>query len=86
VKRVRKTFQLEDYIGVKFGKCEIVKDLGTKNKNRRVLINCECGSSKEVFFSSLKNGFCKSCGCLNREIILKGIEQSYYYEGYEKED
>jgi cell filamentation protein len=22
----------------------------------------------------------------NREIILKGIEQSYYYEGYEKED
>ena len=22
----------------------------------------------------------------NREIILKGIEQSYYYEGYQKED
>ena len=22
----------------------------------------------------------------NREIIFKGIEQSYYYEGYEKED
>jgi cell filamentation protein len=22
----------------------------------------------------------------NREIILKGIEQSYYYEGYKKED
>jgi cell filamentation protein len=22
----------------------------------------------------------------NREIIFKGIEQSYYYEGYQKED
>nr|WP_244307416.1 cell filamentation protein Fic [Flavobacterium fluviatile] len=22
----------------------------------------------------------------NREIIFKGIEQSYYYEGYKKED
>ena len=22
----------------------------------------------------------------NRELIFKGIEQSYYYEGYEKED
>ena len=22
----------------------------------------------------------------NREVIFKGIEQSYYYEGYEKED
>jgi cell filamentation protein len=22
----------------------------------------------------------------NREIIFKGIEQSYYYEGYEKDD
>jgi cell filamentation protein len=22
----------------------------------------------------------------SREVILKGIEQSYYYEGYEKED
>ena len=22
----------------------------------------------------------------NRDIIFKGIEQSYYYEGYEKED
>ena len=22
----------------------------------------------------------------NREVIFKGIEQSYYYEGYQKED
>ena len=22
----------------------------------------------------------------NREVIFKGIEQSYYYEGYEKDD
>ena len=22
----------------------------------------------------------------NREVIFKGIEQSYYYEGYKKED
>lgn len=24
--------------------------------------------------------------CDNREVIFKGIEQSYYYEGYKKED
>lgn len=41
------------------------------NKPRYYICQCECGTIKSVFKSSLKNGMSKSCGCKHHENLTK---------------
>jgi hypothetical protein len=58
---------MEDLTGQKFGRLE-VKEFAFK-QNQYPIWNClcDCGKTKEVRGSSLKNGNTKSCGCLQKE-------------------
>lgn len=58
------------FIGEKYGRLLILKDLGQVNGNRTVVAECECGVIKECRLSHLINNYVKSCGCLNKELII----------------
>lgn len=42
-----------------------------KDSNRKWICQCECGTIKSVFASSLRSGAAKSCGCLAKEIVVQ---------------
>ena len=52
--------------GKKFGRLTITEVLEPR-KHRKCIVVCECGTKKEVFIGSLKQGLTKSCGCLLKE-------------------
>lgn len=54
-----------DIIGQKFGRWLVLKR--DTSRPRYYICQCECGSIKSIFGSSLKNGTTKSCGCLKNE-------------------
>lgn len=63
-------------IGQVFNKLTILSEESTnKHYKRRVKCKCECGETKVVLLSSLKNGHTKSCGCRRvtafRSVITK---------------
>ena len=43
---------------------KIIKVIGKKHRKDIVLALCKCGTVKEYYFSNIKNGLTKSCGCL----------------------
>lgn len=53
-----------DLTGHRFGLLTVEKYSYTKNNRVYWLCKCDCGNTKEVQKSSLKNGGTKSCGCL----------------------
>ena len=72
------TVQKEISIGEKFGLLTIT-DIDTTNTNikiRRVICDCECGTKdKSIRYDHLKNGDTVSCGCYNRSISRKMMEE-----------
>ena len=62
-----------DLIGEKFGRLLVVKRAGSYRGNISYLCKCECGKETIVSSYSLRTGNTKSCGCLNREIVLNRI-------------
>lgn len=69
-------------IGEAYGKVTVLKDLGrydknkTGNKQRYVLVKCECGEEFEVIYNSLKTGNTKSCGCYHVETSTENMNQN----------
>jgi hypothetical protein len=63
----------EDYIYPSTGKSAI-----------RYICSCDCGETKLVHKSHLKNGSSQSCGCLNREIssTAGGLSQTRAYRSW----
>lgn len=59
----------EDLTGRRFGRLVVVSR-APNGKNWRVKWNCicDCGNTRIVYASHLKNGHTQSCGCLNKEI------------------
>ena len=57
-----------DVSGKRFGRLVV---LGMIRPNRHAVCDClcDCGSRKEIRYSSLKHGYTKSCGCLASERI-----------------
>lgn len=51
---------------VRFGRLRVI-GLFKKNKAKMAYCICDCGNEKEVYYSNLKSGKTKSCGCLERE-------------------
>lgn len=55
-----------------FGMLAIIKRIGTdKWGQSRWLCMCDCGNKTIVVGSSLKRGLTQSCGCLNKEKVIK---------------
>lgn len=59
--------KLIDLTGQKFGKLTVIEYVG----DSKWLCRCECGDYKIVRGKSLRNGSCKSCGCLIKEFNIK---------------
>lgn len=64
--------KLINLIGKRFGRLSPIKVVG-KDKwgDYRWLCMCSCGNEKIISGNSLRNGNTKSCGCLNREKIIR---------------
>lgn len=52
-----------DYIGNKFNKLTITKELPPKGKQRIVTCVCDCGSVKDYYLNNIRSGKTTSCGC-----------------------
>lgn len=51
---------------------------GTKRTQRKMRCKCECGNVREYLLENLKRGTTKSCGCLNKEILVdKATKHGY---------
>jgi hypothetical protein len=53
-----------DVTGAKFGRLTVVKKTTNTRGRKAWLCVCECGGTKVVEYSQLKNGETRSCGCL----------------------
>lgn len=60
-------------IGETFGRLTIVEDLGNPGpkRERKVRAQCSCGNTKDVLWRTVRDGSCRSCGCLLQEARTK---------------
>ena len=65
-------------IGKTFGKFTVIDEI-SRNKNGHIkfLCKCECGNTKEVFGTHLREGKTISCGCLNK---VNGVSGDMWYK------
>lgn len=61
--------KFQDLTGQKFGRLKVIKRVENKGRQTMWLCKCDCGNEKIVRGSHLINGYIKSCGCLNKEIL-----------------
>lgn len=62
-----------DMIGKHFGRLTVIRENGkSKNGSLMYLCECECGNFVTVRGISLRNGDCRSCGCLRKEVSSIG--------------
>lgn len=61
-----------DIAGVRFGRLVATERAGT-DKHRLILwrCKCDCGNEHIARHTDLRSGKTKSCGCLNREMVVK---------------
>ena len=60
-----------DLTGQRFGRLVVQKKDETRTKYKYWVCLCDCGVTKSILEGSLKQGYTKSCGCLNAENIKK---------------
>lgn len=59
-------------VGQRFGRLVVIEETGKDNQgNLMYLCKCDCGNEIAVRGYSLRNGDCKSCGCLRKEASSK---------------
>jgi len=63
--------KLRDETGKKFGRLTVVKRI-LPNQGKQViyLCKCDCGGETISHIAALKNGHTKSCGCLQKELLI----------------
>lgn len=59
--------EFKDKVGQVFGRLTVIEVL----EKGRVLVKCECGTVKDVYYYDLAYGKTISCGCWNREKTTK---------------
>jgi hypothetical protein len=64
------------FAGKRFGRLLVMSDSKERASSEILwFCRCDCGKRTKVRTSSLKRGFTKSCGCLNKEIIRENIKK-----------
>ena len=59
-------------IGGKFGRWRILQLVGKNKFGRRLCVSrCDCGNTKTLILSNLRNGHTRSCGCCRNETTSK---------------
>jgi len=60
-------------IGLRFEKLTVLSEVPERTKQGKVLFECkcDCGNTINVIGSKLKNGWTKSCSCLQKEVTSK---------------
>lgn len=53
--------------GERYGRLIIIKELSPSVRGRVFMCQCDCGQTKNIYLSDLRNGHIKSCGCLYKE-------------------
>lgn len=73
-------------VGLKFGKLTVVSELEERNPHGKVLFHCkcDCGNEVNVIGSKLKNGWSKSCSCLQKETVRERSKIDNKKHGYHK--
>ena len=64
-KPAKAKYNLEDLVGQKYGKLEILSAYRNNRSEIRVKCKCECGREKDIKFRNLLSGETKSCGICN---------------------
>lgn len=65
------TMKKLDVLGNKFGRWTIIKAVPYTGTKTTWLCRCECGTTRKVRLSSLRNGDSVSCGCYAEELKTK---------------
>jgi len=60
-----------DISNQKFNRLTAIKIVGKNNNGYIWMFECDCGNFVNFNGSRVKNGYIKSCGCLNKENIIK---------------
>ena len=63
----RSTFIPEQHIGKVFHKLTIIEYSSRKAHGHTFVCECSCGNTTVVYYSSIKSGNTKSCGCYRKE-------------------
>ncbi len=73
----------QDLTGKVFGKLT-VSHLDSENdlSGTKWICQCECGNILSVFYSNLKRGNTKSCGCMDKESYIASELKNYFTENY----
>lgn len=75
-----------DISGKKFGRLTAIKNIGhDKYRKFTWLFKCDCGNLKEISTYLVIRGDIKSCGCLQKEMIINQRgKNNHNYKGYEE--
>lgn len=73
-----------DLVGLKFGKLTVLSELKERNPHGKVLFHCkcDCGNEVNVIGTKLKNGWSKSCSCLQKETVKERSKTDNKKHGY----
>lgn len=65
---------LKDFIGKRFGQLTVTDYAGKKSGMHRWRCKCDCGRETVVGQTPLQSGRTKSCGCLQKKIVLDNLK------------
>ncbi len=75
-KITKKANNSPDLLGHRFGKLVVTQRLGTTQRGRNWLCECDCGQKTIYATSELNQGRVKSCGCLRIAAKAKYLERA----------
>jgi hypothetical protein len=75
---------LKDITNERFGRLVALEYAGSNKQNTALWkCQCDCGQTKVVVGSSLRDGSTQSCGCLHRDAVTKhGLSHTAEYRAY----
>lgn len=79
---------VEGRVGQRFGRWVVVEDIGTVRDRwafkSAVIVKCDCGAVKQLFYSVLKSKLSTSCGCYRRETASNMIKNKEHKHNLSK--
>ena len=63
----------KDLTGKRFGRLKILSFAGYQKNKATWLCECDCGNKKVIIGKNITNGKSLSCGCIQRELLIKNF-------------